>query len=430
MSPLAPTEGSARAVRPVLRTDTAGTIRRGVLVLALGLGSFAAWAALAPLDEGVPAPATVVVDSKRKSLQHQTGGVVAAVTVREGQAVQAGQVLLRLDDGPARAAFETVRQRHLAARAQEARLLAEQSGAPAIVFPPDLLAVRNDPLVAQHLEAQQQLFRSRRAAQATEQAALAQTLAAETATLDGLRAQARVSELELAGLRDLASQGYAPLNRQWEKERAQIELQAGIARSQRAQAEIRLRQQQRAQEVRKEVDAQLAELRQSLAADAEKLAAASAELARTELRAPVSGMVVGLTMQTVGGVITPGARVLDVVPQDERLLLEARLPPHLISQVRPGQAASVRFHGFTQDPQRVVDATVETVSADALPDPAGGTFYLARVAVTPAGLAQLGSHPLQAGMPADVVVRTGERSLLTYLLAPLLRRLGGALKEA
>ena len=233
------------------------------------------------------------------------------------------------------------------------------------------------------------------------------------------------------------AEGYAPRNRQLELGRMVAETQAAIAdlqgnllRSQRAIAELGQRALQRKSEYRKEVGDALTEIYRELQADADKMRATADELARTEVRAPADGQVVGLAVQTVGAVIQPAQKVADVVPAGEALLLEARIPPHLIDRVRTGQDVDVRFSGFAHSPQLVVDGKVQSVSGDVLADPSGQqTFYLARVAVTADGLRTLGTRQLQPGMPVEVVFRTGERSLLTYLVHPLVKRLAASMKE-
>jgi protease secretion system membrane fusion protein len=164
--------------------------------------------------------------------------------------------------------------------------------------------------------------------------------------------------------------------------------------------------------------------------DAEKFVAAKADLDRTDIAAPSAGQVVGLAMQTVGGVVQPGQKIMDIVPVGEALLLEARIETHLIDKVKAGLPTDVRFSAFSHTPQLVVDAQVVSVSRDALTDPQSGIgFYLARIQVTPQGMKTLGSRQMQPGMPVEVVIKTGERSLLTYLLNPLIKRVAASMKE-
>jgi len=255
--------------------------------------------------------------------------------------------------------------------------------------------------------------------------------------LEGRKAQQGFIQEEMTGLRDLVSEGYAPRNNLLALERTAAETTGSIAdlignieRSRRAISELKQRKIQRQQEYRKEVDGQLAEVRSQVQAEADKFVAVRDELARTILRAPVDGQVVGLVAQTVGGVITPGQKVMDIVPKDEALVLETKVPPHLIDRVQPGRTTNVRFSAFSHSPQLVVPGKVDSISSDLLTEPQTGvSYYLARVSITPEGMKILGDRQMQAGMPAEVIIITGERSMLTYLLRPLLSRIAVSMKE-
>lgn len=424
--------------------DIGATAKLGAWVLLGGFAGFIVWAIWAPLDEGVPAQGTVMVDTKRKTIQHLTGGLIDKVFVREGQIVQAGEVLIKLNEAQAKAEFESARQRYLSLRATEDRLLAEQNGALRITFHPDVLAGKEEPQLSQHLHSQEQLLNSRRLALKSELAAIGEAMQAHQEAGKGFSAQLVSRQQQLAylqeertGLRDLVKDGYAPRNKLLEIERlvADLEattsdLQSKLAMAKRSAAELTLRRLQREQEFRKEVDTQLAEVRREVSADEERFKATRDALARTEIKAPVSGAVVGIATQTIGGVIPQGARIMDVVPTDESLMLEAQIPPHLIDRVRVGQLADIRFSNFSLTPQLVIEGQLASVSADLLSDPEGKiSYYLARVAVTSSGLKALSGHRLQPGMPVEIVIKTGERSLLAYLLHPLTRRLAQSMKE-
>lgn len=427
-------------------SDAGRAARIGLWALGLGFGGFLLWAALAPLDEGVPSPASVSIDTKRKAVQHLSGGIVKQVLVKEGARVQEGQPLIQLDEAVARANFESVRQRYLGLRATQARLLAEQAGARAIELHPDLKAAASDPLIQAQVATQQQLFQSRRAALRAELEGLEESVRGQQAMLqayDGMlssrRSQLASLQEELRHTRELVAEGYAPRNRQLELERSVADTQAGIAdllgnttRAQRSIGELRQRGIARQQEYRKEVERELTDVTREVQSDAEKFVAVQADLERTEIRSPASGQVVGLAVQTVGGVVQPGQKLMDVVPADEALLLEARIAPHLIDKVHAGLPTDVRFSAFAHSPQLVVAGLVDSVSSDLLTEQQGGmvvSYYLARVKVTAEGMKALGKRQLQPGMPAEVIIRTGERTLLTYLLHPLSKRLAASMKE-
>jgi membrane fusion protein, protease secretion system len=417
--------------------------RVGWWALGIGFAAFLVWGMFAPLDEGVPSQGQVAIDTKRKTVQHLTGGIVKEVLVHEGQRVAEGQVLARLDDAASKANFESVRQHYLGYRAMEGRLRAEQSGQSTITYHPDLQAASSDPLIRQQMTTQEQLFASRRAGlradvQSMQEAIQGQEglIQAYEGMLSNRRAQAALVKEELENTRGLVKDGYAPRNRQLELERmvaesgsAIAELQGNLIRSRQSISEVRQRIISRQQDYRKEVEGQLAEVSREVQADADKFQALKEELARTEIKAPVSGQVVGLAVQTQGAVIAPGQKIMDIVPDNETLLLETRVAPHLIDRIKAGLPVDVRFSSFAHSPQLVVDGKVVSVSGDLLTDTQNNSYYLARVAVTPEGLKQLGNRQLHPGMPVEVVLKTGERPLITYLLQPLLKRVAASMKE-
>ncbi|WP_255528534.1 HlyD family type I secretion periplasmic adaptor subunit [Ramlibacter pallidus] len=444
----APDPGTGTDLLPVDGGTPADDARRpmriGLWALAIGFGGFLLWAALAPLDEGVVAPGNVSIDTRRKTVQHLSGGIVRELLVREGEQVREGQPLLRLDSAMSRATFEASRQRYLGLRAVQSRLLAEQAGRASIAWHPDLAAAAQDVLVRQQMDNQQQLMASRRAALAAELQAIQEGIAGQEGLVQSyqLMAQSRRGQLELLqeelkNTRGLVQEGYAPRNRQLELERmaaesatAQAELQGNLVRARRAITEQRQRAIARQQDFRKEVEQELAEASREVISEGEKLRALQDDLQRTEIRAPASGQVVGLAMHTVGGVVAPGGKLMDIVPGSEPLLLEARVAPQFIDRVRPGLPVDIRFNAFAHSPQLVVEGKVGSISGDLIiENPNTPPYYLARISVTPEGLRKLGSRQMQPGMPAEVVFRTGERSLLTYLLHPLTKRVAASMKE-
>jgi protease secretion system membrane fusion protein len=420
--------------------------RTGLWVLGSGLALFLMWAALAPLDEGVPTQATVAIDTKRKAVQHLQGGIIREVMVREGDEVKEGQPLARMDDAVAKANFEATRQRYLGLRAMEARLVAEQTGRDRIEFSTELRTEAADPLIARHMAMQEQLFGTRRAALRADLQAIEESIRGQEATIQALsgmqesrQTQRRLVQEQLTNIRDLVKDGYAPRNQMLELERqvaevstAITDLQGNQARGRQAIAELRQRALARQQDYRKETDSQLAEVAREVQSDEGRFKAYRDDLERTLIRSPATGQVVGLVFQTVGGVLPPGQKLMDIVPEKELLLLEAKIPPHLIDAVQPGLPTDVRFSAFAHSPQLVVQGKVVSVSADLLSEqtPMGMmTYFLARVQITPEGMKGLGKHQIQPGMPAEVIIRTGERTVLTYLLHPLTRRVAASMKE-
>ncbi len=427
------------------RADTRPVMRMGFWVLIVGFGLFMAWAAFAPLDEGVSAPATVSIETRRKVVQHMTGGVVKAVPVKEGSMVKQGDLLIEMEDATTRASYEVIQQTYLGQRATESRLLAEAGGARAIAFHRDLTTSK-DPQAAQYMLVQQQLFAARRAAQAAEIAAANQTIAGVEGQVAGLlqviesrKLQASLQEQQLANVQKLAADGFAPRNQALQLEQSQADLrasmadlQANVQRARSTIAETRLRIAQREQEYVKEVSGQLAELQREVDANRERVRAITDELARVQIRAPVAGQVLSLAVNGPGAVITPGLRLMDIVPQGEPLLLEARVPTQVIDRIKVGDKTEVRFSAFANAPQLVVHGKMVSLSADAITEqtPAGGvSYYLGRVELTDEGRKALGNRALQPGMVAEVLIKTGERSLLTYLMHPLTKRIAAAMIE-
>jgi protease secretion system membrane fusion protein len=412
--------------------------------LLLALLAFVLWAAWAPLDEGVPAVAQVAIETQRKSVQHLSGGMVRAIHVKEGQLVTQGQVLFDLDTAQARANLESVRQRYLGLRIMQARLLVEQRGGDLPQWGDEVLAAQGDPWIRAQMDTQLALLRARREALEATLQGLRESWSSQQSAITTARAmrerrlaqQALLRE-EIEAMRPVVEQGYLPRNgllalqgRQADLAAQVIELQGRIEQSQRSQAELTQRMNQVKQEQRKDVEGQLASVTMEVQADVDKLRALQDELARSEILSPASGQVVDLDVQTVGAVIQPGQRLLDVVPEGAPLVLDVRIPPHVIDRVYPGLLTDVRFSSFAHSPQLVTEGQVQSVSQDLLTDERQGfSYYLARVVLTPQGMLDLGDRRLQPGMPAEVVIKTGERSMLTYLLHPLLKRIAASLNE-
>ncbi len=431
-------------VAPPIAHHTGRAARIGLWALGLGLGGLLLWAGFAPLDEGVPGQGMVAIDTKRKAVQHLTGGLVKEVLVREGDLVKEGQTLIRLDEAVARANFEAARQRYIGLLAMQNRLVAEQRGSAKISFHPDVVEASKDPQIKQVVFTQEQLFESRRAALRADLQSTSESIQGQQGLIQSYESmlinrknqQALLSE-ELKNTSALVKEGYAPRNRQLELERMAAESNSGIAelqgntiRAKRAVAELQQRSILRQQEYRKEVESQLADVGREVPGDAEKYRVASDDLGRVEIKSPATGQVVSLAFQSVGGVIGPGQKLMDIVPEGQELLIEAQVPPHLIDRVHKDLPVDVRFSSFAHSPQLVVNGKVASVSADLLTDQrTGAGYFLARVALTAEGYKHLGKRQLQPGMPVEVVFKTGERSMLTYLLSPMTKRLAASMKE-
>lgn len=425
-----------------IKTNPVATIRVGVLIILFGFIGFLAWAALAPLDSGVTASGTVAVESKRKTIQHLSGGIVEDILVRDGDHVKKDDVLIRLNRTQIESQLLITRNQLISLKAIEARLLAERTGGSPI-FDHPLLADRSNPVVKEAIETQLALFHSRMKALEGEQSILDANLKSLRQQIDGLQAlehgkseQMRLLREELDSLRTLFEKGYVPRNRIFELERAVAEISAqrsvdiaNIGRAESALNEVKLKKLQSEQEFRKDVETQLTNVQKEVATLSERLTALEDELSRIEIRSPSDAIVVGLKVHTIGGVIRPGEPILDLVPTNDLLIIEARIQPHLIEKVAPGLVALVRFVALdTMNP--VVEGKVVDVSADTLTDPQSGIpYYSARVIIPPTELMRLKYDRINPGMPVDVVIKTGERTLLEYLMKPLLNHIFMAFRE-
>lgn len=424
--------------------DPGPAIRFGFRVIIFGLGAFVVWAFYAPIDEGVPAQGVVVVESQRKVVSHLTGGTVANVQAKENLSVKAGDILLTLDTSRLNTALDMVLNEYVNSWARLVRLTAEQAFSTKLEFPEELRRQidelgRNDILVAQ-----EQLFLVRQQSYRSEQSILREGLNASKIQATGAKEQlvnrARQIELlqqEIDANRTLVDEGYTPRNRLLEQERqladlatSSSDIRTRLAREASASAEIQFRLFQRRQEYLKEVETQASETRRELSTLGERLKDARQDLDRAVVRAPTSGQVVSMTPLTPGTVVTAGAKLMEIVPEGDRLLLDVQIPVYVIARVHAGLEADIRISSFVDAPGLIIEGRVLSVSSDRREQPnTPQPYYLARVEVTPAGVEKLGIHRLRPGMTADVVVKTGERSFMAYLIAPIKRQLFQAFKE-
>ncbi|MBC9071573.1 HlyD family type I secretion periplasmic adaptor subunit [Thauera sp. CAU 1555] len=432
--------------QPVVpNSDYSAVVRRGLCLLLFGFGGFLLWAALAPLDEGVPAAAVLTVESQRKRVEHLTGGIVENILVTEGQRVRAGDELVRLNGVQSQASFNSVSTQTRVAGATLARLVAERDGMDAPVFPPELL---DDPSseVRAAVRAQRDLFASRRGALQGELRILresVQGLQQQLTSLAGLQegreSQIRLISEQLRNFEELSRKGFVSQNQLLELRRQFAEAQshqgedlAAIGATRARMNELRLQEQQRLMDYRREVETQLAEALREQSLQAERLAAVRDTHERMVIRAPVSGIVVDVAVNTEGGVVKPGDRLMDIVPDEEDLVVQARLAPQYIDRVRPGLEADIHFDAYVSMMNRPrLPGRIDVVSADVITDPRSGVpYYRVLVRIDPAQAERIKELKLFAGMTATVMIKTGERSLLTYLLRPLLQRFSTAMIEA
>ena len=419
-------------------------MRAGLLAIALGCTAFAVWAAYAPLTGAVIAQGFVKVDLNRKVVQHQEGGIVRAVRVRDGDRVQAGQELVELGDVRIDAQLDLLRTQLDAEHAKAARLEAERAGAPQPRFPEGLTSRTSQPKIAELLAREKTLFRARREAldsqvgvlrrqireTAEEGDALAQQIGAETEAL-------KLQKQELALNEGLLAQGYV------QKPRL-LALQRGVAEYEARHGERRA-ELSKARQRASELELRILTMRNAyVQSAADELKEASARIfdleerirpsrdasERQKIAAPIAGEVVGLRVFNAGSVIGPRETLMEIVPDEKRLIVEARIRPEDVNYVRAGSPADVRLTAYPSRTTPLVHGAVAYVAGDRMVDQqTGAAYYVLHIDVTEQALAQAGNLRLQAGMPAEVFIRTDERSAADYLLAPVTSYLRRAMRE-
>ncbi len=437
----------AHDVTPVeVNTDARRFARIGWIVVLVGFCGFMLWALLAPLDKGVPLSGTVAKESNRQAVQHQGGGTVQEILVKDGDRVKRGQVLVRMNPVMARSALEMTEAQYLTARAVEARLMAEMANRRGIGFPDELTARRSDARIAEIMSLQEQLLISRQMSLQNEQASIEENIAGLKLQIRGLqesreskKEQVDILKEQLAGMRDLAKEGYVARNRLLDLERTYAQLGGAISedignigRAQRQVMELGLRRAQRLQDYQKEVRTTLTETQKEAQALGARLDAQRFELQGVEVKAPADGVVVGLAVFTNGGVVPSGFKLMDIVPSDDPLVVEGQLPVNLVDKVQPGLPVELMFSAFNANKTPHIEGEVTQVSADrSVDEQTGMPYYKVRVKVTPAGAKKIAANKLNIipGMPVELFVKTGERTMMNYLLKPVMDRAQSSMSE-
>lgn len=435
----------SKAVRapetPEVDTGIEAPSRAGLIIAFLVFGVFGVWAATAPIDGAAHAPGTVTVRSYKKTIQHLEGGMISKIYVQNGDYVDAGEPLIELDSTQSVAQLEITAAQFTAMSALEARLLAERDGLDDLTFPATLDS--SDSNARSEMVAQQQIFAARKASREGGIAVLEQRIEQLRSRVTGLKAvRASKEELaasfgeELADTRILLEQGFSDKLRLRNLERSHAsyegeaaELFSTIAATEMQIGETQLQILQTENDFRTEVVSQLGETQTRLKDLRERMTALSDIVERKIIRAPESGIVSGMQYHTEGGVIGPGAPIAEVVPQGDELIIEARVPLIDIDRVQVGQVATIRFSSFGSRTPTLF-GTVLSLSADAMADQhTGMPFYLARVSVNPESMDALGSLTLVPGMPAEVLIASGERTFLQYVMKPFSNALARSLIE-
>lgn len=422
-----------------------GAIKFGLWSMVFVFGGFGLWAALAPIDSAAVAPGVVVLDADKKVIQHLEGGIVEEILVREGDHVEAGQALVRLSQTAAEARADLIRSQYYAEKAAEARLIAERDAQDTIAFPAELdvkgLHVKE---IEEAIKAQNGLFSSRKKALEGEVSILNQRMAQFKEEIIGLEAQqqavTRQRELigeEEATVAKLVAQGNAAKPRLLALQRSKADLggqqgeyAASIARANQGISEAQIAIVNKRNEFQNNVVKELREVQVNVTTLGEQLKASQDILNRIVIAAPQSGIVTGLKVHTKGGVITPGQEVMSIIPQDDKLIVEAKVSVRDIDIVYAGLKAKIRLTAYRVRHVPPLEGTVQTISADRFVDQARGeAYYLARVEVDDEQTEKLKNVKLYPGMPADVLIVTGERTMLSYLLNPITEEVYKAFRE-
>lgn len=426
----------ARMRRPIV----IGSWIVGIFVVATFL-----FAAVAPLDAAVLAPGTVRVEANRKEVRHRDGGIVRRILVREGQQVRLGQPLIMLDDVQAKAVVDTLQNQYDAVLAQSARFQAEAAGQRTLTFPPELTARMSDPRVAGLIRDQQFLFTSRLSFYDSQSDVLGQReqqlqtqITGVQAQLESIDEQIRLTREELAGYQTLHEKGYAPKTLILRYERTLADLQgrrgslvSEINRLRQQMGETRLQLVTLRQERTSEAAEGVRQMQTQISDVGPKLTAARQVLERTVVRSPADGYVLSLSQHTIGGVVGAGELLMAVVPINEPLIVSARIKPIDIDDVRPGMPARVRLSAFNYRKVSPMEAEIVSVSADQLTDErTGEAYFMAEIRIPPQELAKLPKgEKVTPGMPAEAMIVTGKRTILSYIVSPITDTVSDALRE-
>ncbi|RCK05423.1 secretion protein HylD, partial [Thalassospira xianhensis MCCC 1A02616] len=422
-----------------LETDVRPLVRIGLLILILGVGSVFLWAATARINSAATASGVVAPFSGRQSVQHLEGGIIREILVRNGARVQGGEVLIRLDDTRARASYDLLNNRYLNALATQARLLAERGGKDRVQFPAPLY----DPKYAGIVESQETLFQSRMNAFRGELDLYDERIKELRREIIGTQEQKTASEQqvgivkeELAMVKPMVDLGYARRTRLLQLESRLVEIlgnigrfSADIARIEQQIQQVKSSQAQLTRDNLQTINTELRDIQGEISDLNERLRSAEDILVRSDIKAPRSGTVTNLQFSTVGGVIPPGAQVLEIVPQDDKLVIEARVSPNDIDVVHEGLEVNIRVTAFSQRWFAPVKGIVSDVSPDRLTDPEGRPYFQAMIEIDSESLAEHEGMILSPGMAAQLEIVTGARTILAYLFAPITDSFDRAFRE-
>lgn len=429
--------------------DLKAMVHKEVVAGSIAVGVFAVflvgWSAMAPLSSAAIAPGVISPHGSRKTVQHLEGGIIKRILVQEGERVEAGDTLVLLEDTMARASWQLIRTQYFTLAARHARLGALQSGADEVYFPDWLVEEAGDPDVASILATEINLLGTRREAHHDRKAVLQQRIVQLEKEIDGLNAQinGQTRQLvliakEIKGVQTLVDKGLerTPRLLGLQRTEAQIRSQKGankalVSRTEQAISETELELIAADTVLQDEIAREMAGVQTELSQAGERMAASGDILSRIEITAPVDGKVLDLRYHTAGGIIAPGAAILDIVPENEELIIEARVSPMDIDVVYESLTAQIHLSAFAQRNLPMITGTVRSVSADRLLDEVTGQpYFRATVEVSAEEIAKIGDGvTLMAGMPAEVMIVTGKQTLLGYLLKPVADTLRRSFRE-
>jgi HlyD family type I secretion membrane fusion protein len=430
--------------------DPRRDIRIGAAIVIFFFVILLGWAAFAPLDAAVPAQGVIAVSGNRQSVQHREGGVVTAINVKEGQRVNAGDVLIEMAAPDLRAQERALTSDYLTNLAQRARLMAERAGQSGFAPPAEFagLSAEDQVLAAQAMNLQRAQLQARLASMSAQQSVLGQRSrqlgeqqGGYSEQIASLREQQRLLSDEIAGLRKIQEKGFASVNRIRALERALADLKgreaamrAEIARAGEGKGETRMQSVSIRSSALEEIATELRDTQARLSDVLPKLIAVREQLQRARVRAPASGRIVGLSIFTVGGVVAPGQTLMEIVPENRTLVIQAQVAPANADDVYQGQTAQIRFVSVNDQTLPLLSGTVRTISADSFTDEKSGqSFFRAEIEVPADELkkvgASLGRGELRPGLPVEVLLNVRKRTALQYILEPLTRNLWGSLRE-
>ncbi|KMO36672.1 hypothetical protein VQ03_20120 [Methylobacterium tarhaniae] len=430
---------------PPIATDWRKPVLAAYGLILVAFGGGAGWATIAKLESAAIAPGVIVAQTNKKTVQHLEGGIVRDILVRDGDSVQEGQLLMRMDDTQAKASLDTLRGQLIAARIQEARLLAERDQTFAITLPDELAAQRSDPAVVRALEDQTRNMRERQVYLRSQIDVLNAKIAQTEQELRALANDGEVAkqqlvtiDRELRGLNELLAKQLVPVSRVTPLERERYRLLGVIDRAasdskKGAQAvqETKLTIIQAQKQFLQQVSTDIIDVRKTLSDLNEKERVAQDVLTRVEVRAPRTGIVQALKVFTLGAVVRPGDPLLEIAPTGDQLTVTVQISPADIDSVSEGLQAEVRFPSYHSRRVPYMHGQLRSVSYDRLTDPQNpqNIYFQGEVTVRSAAIPTEIKDKLKPGMPAEVVITTGEQTPIDYFLGPLFDRVGHGLRE-